>query len=506
MMTVENLIYGQTLSQLLQGLSHVSNQDDVNVTGITSDSRKVNTGDLFIAYKNPAVIDYVKSAVDSGASAVVAEVDQFPDIPKHNVPVISLPQLGAQAGLIAARFFGHPTHNMNVIGITGTNGKTTVSYLIAQASSLIGQGKSGLIGTLGYGPFDQITKGPNTTPEPVTLQNIFANMYQDGVDVVAMEVSSHGLDQNRITGIEFDIAVFTNLSRDHLDYHQTMENYAESKRRLFSDYLIRKAVFNLDDEYGHKLADEFQNKIELVGYTLASGNQYDFPVVSANVVSNKPAGLTLDLNSPWGKGTLQSDLIGDFNASNLLASLSALCMVGVSFSDALSNLSKCSSVPGRMEYFRQEGMPLVIVDYAHSPEALRQAFRALQSQTSGKLICVFGCGGQRDKGKRAEMGQIAETYADHIFLTNDNPRNEAAETIIEDIIGGIKDQSRVTKEPDRRKAIRLAIHSASADDVLLIAGKGHEDYQEIAGVRYPLSDRSIVKQAMDESESGSADD
>ena len=300
-------------------------------------------------------------------------------------------------------------------------------------------------------------------------------MYRAGVDMVAMEVSSHGLDQYRITGVEFDIAVFTNLSRDHLDYHQTMENYAESKRRLFSDYLIRKAVFNLDDEYGHKLANEFQNKIELVGYTLAPGKQYDFPVVSANVVSNKPASLTLDLSSPWGKGLLQSDLIGDFNASNLLASLSALCMSGVSFLDALSKLSKCSNVPGRMEYCRQEGMPLVIVDYAHSPEALRQALRALQSQTSGKLICVFGCGGQRDKGKRAEMGQIAETYADHIFLTNDNPRDEDAETIIEDIIGGIKDQSRVTKELDRRKAIRLAIHSASEDDVLLIAGKGHED-------------------------------
>lgn len=506
MMTVENLTYGQTLSQLLQGLLPLSNQDDVKVTGITSDSRKVNTGDLFIAYKNSAVMDYVESAIDSGASAVVAEVDQLPDIPKYNVPVISLPQLTAQAGLIAARFFGHPTHDMNVIGITGTNGKTTVSYLIAQASSLIGLGKSGLIGTLGYGPFDQISKGPNTTPEPVTLQNIFANMYQDGVDLVAMEVSSHGLDQYRITGVEFDIAVFTNLSRDHLDYHQTMESYAESKRRLFSDYLIRKAVFNLDDEYGHKLADEFQNKMQLVGYTLASGRQYDFPVVSANVVSNKPAGLTLDVSSPWGKGLLQSDLIGDFNASNLLASLSALCMAGVSFSDALSNLSKCSSIPGRMEYFRQEGMPLVIVDYAHSPEALRQALRALQSQTSGKLICVFGCGGQRDKGKRAEMGQIAETYADHIFLTNDNPRDEDAETIIEDIIGGIKDQSRVIKELDRRKAIRLAIHSASEDDVLLIAGKGHEDYQEIAGVRYPLSDRSIVKQVLGEPESGNVDD
>jgi len=506
MMSVENLTYRQTLGQLLKGLSHVSNQDDVTVTGITSDSRKVNTGDLFIAYKNPDVIDYVKSAIDSGASAVVAEMDQFPDIPKHNVPVVSFPQLSEKAGLIAARFFGYPTHDMIVIGITGTNGKTTVSYLIAQAFALGGQSKSGLIGTLGYGPFDQISMGPNTTPEPVTLQNVFANLSQDGVDVVAMEVSSHGLDQYRVTGIEFNIAVFTNLSRDHLDYHQTMENYAESKRRLFSDYSIRKAVFNLDDEYGRELADEFHNKIELVGYTLKSGGQYDFPVVTANVVANNLAGLTLEINSPWGEGTLESDLIGVFNASNLLASLTALCLAGISFSDALLNLSRCPSVPGRMESFRQEEMPLIVVDYAHSPEALKQALQVLQHQTSGNLVCVFGCGGQRDKGKRAEMGQVAEQYAAHIFLTNDNPRNEAAEAIIDDIIDGIKDQSQLTREPDRRKAIELAIHSASKDDVILIAGKGHEDYQEIAGVRYPLSDRSIVKQAMDESESGSADD
>jgi len=504
MMSVENLTYVQTLGQLLQGFADVASQDDVKVTGMTADSRMVNTGDLFIAYKNPDIMAYVKSAIDAGASAVVIESEQLPDIPKQSVPVIVLPQLCAQAGLIAARFFGHPSHDMQVIGITGTNGKTTVSYLITQALDIKNPGKSGLLGTLGYGPFNDICKGPNTTPEAVMLQNTFANLQQDKIDAVAMEVSSHGLDEYRITGVEFDIAVFTNLSRDHLDYHQTMENYAESKRRLFRDYSIKKAVINLDDDFGRKLIAEFQNKIELVGYTLKTVSQNQLPVVSANIVSSNASGMTLEVISPWGEGTLTSGLIGQFNASNLLASLSALCLSGIPFAEALSTLSKCSSVPGRMESFRQEGKPVVIVDYAHSPDALQQVLMDLKSQSSGKLVCVFGCGGDRDQGKRAEMGGIAEALADHIFLTNDNPRHESAEAIIEDIISGIKNHSCFTKELDRRDAIITAIESASSSDVVLIAGKGHEDYQEIAGVRHPFSDRSIVQEILNLQKSGSA--
>ncbi len=502
MMSVDKITTPQTLSQLLQGLSNIPSQHDVKVTGISPDSRKVKSGDLFIAYNDSGFMNYVKTAIEAGASAVVLELEQTPDIPKYSVPVIALPQLRAQAGLIAARFFKNPSHDMNVMGVTGTNGKTTVSYLIAQAFNDERQGKSGLIGTLGCGPFDQLSTGPNTTPEPVALQNTFAELREDGVDVVAMEVSSHGLDQYRVSGVEFDIAVFTNLSRDHLDYHQTMENYAESKRRLFSDYSIKQAVINIDDTFGRELIEEFQHKIEVVGYTLKAGGLFDFPVVEGNVVSNDATGLKLEIDSPFGNGTLISPLIGEFNASNLLASLSVLCLSGIVFKDAVSILSTCSGAPGRMESFRREGKPLVIVDYSHTPDALKHSLHVLKSQSSGKLVCVFGCGGQRDQGKRAEMGQVAEAIADHIFLTNDNPRNEPAEAIIEDIVSGIKDQSQVTREPDRRKAIRQAIHSASGNDVVLIAGKGHEDYQEIAGVRTPLSDRSIVEEVLDEPENG----
>jgi UDP-N-acetylmuramoyl-L-alanyl-D-glutamate--2,6-diaminopimelate ligase len=518
MMSVDKITTSQTLSQLLQGLANISSQQNVEVTGISSDSRTVKPGNLFIACNDPGFMNYVKFAIEAGASAVVVELDKTPDIPKYSVPVIALPQLRAQAGLIAARFFGNPSHDMNVIGVTGTNGKTTVSYLIAQAFDHERQGKSGLIGTLGYGPFDQLSKGPNTTPEPVALQNTFADLREDGIDVVAMEVSSHGLDQYRATGVEFDIAVFTNLSRDHLDYHQTMENYSQSKRRLFSDFLIRKAVINIDDAFGRELIEEFQQKIELVGYTLNAGDDdYDFPVVVGKVISNNVAGnaprnvpgnvigMTLEINSPFGSGTLTSPLIGAFNASNLLASVATLCLSGIAFRDAVSTLSICTSAPGRMESFRREGKPLVIVDYAHTPDALEHALHALKSQSSGKLFCVFGCGGQRDQGKRAEMGKVAEALADHIFLTNDNPRYEAAETIIKDIVSGITDHARLTQEPDRRTAISLAIHSASGNDVVLIAGKGHEDYQEIAGVRTPFSDRSIVEEVLDELENGNGE-
>jgi UDP-N-acetylmuramoyl-L-alanyl-D-glutamate--2,6-diaminopimelate ligase len=283
-----------------------------------------------------------------------------------------------------------------------------------------------------------------------------------------------------------------------------MENYAESKRRLFSDYSIKKAVINLDDDFGRELIAEFQNKIELVGYTLKPVSQNQIPVVSANIISSNASGMTLEVNSPWGEGTLTSGLIGQFNASNLLASLSALCLSGMPFAEALSALSKCSSVPGRMESFRQEGKPVVIVDYAHSPDALKQVLIDLKSQSSGKLVCVFGCGGDRDQGKRAEMGGIAEALADHIFLTNDNPRHESAEAIIEDIISGIKNHSCFTKELDRRNAIMAAIDSASSNDVVLIAGKGHEDYQEISGVRHPFSDRLIVQEILNLQKSGSA--
>lgn len=495
-MSPEDLVFPKTLGSLLPDSACIAREADVSVMGIASDSRLLKEGDLFIAYKDPNIDTYIASAIESHVNAIIVEAERSPDNSKYNIPVIASPQLRTQAGSIAAQFYDYPTRDINVIGVTGTNGKTTVSYLIAQAFELYSQGSSGFIGTLGYGPVMAIHQSANTTPEPVTLQRVFADLKQQGINTVVIEVSSHGLDQHRVAGVEFDMAIFTNLSRDHLDYHQTMKNYAQSKRRLFSDYSVKKAVINFDDEYGIDLTDEFHQQMDIIGYTLEPNKQYQSPVVKAKIISDDGLCMKLDIDSPWGKGVLTSSLTGSFNASNLLASLSALCLSGISFSNALLKLSQCLSAPGRMECFRQENMPLIVIDYAHTPDSLKQVLQTIRCQLSGRLVCVFGCGGQRDNGKRAEMGRIAEQYADQIFLTNDNPRNESPQAIIADIAKGITDHQCLIKDTNRREAIAAAIWSASPDDTVLIAGKGHEDYQEIAGVKIPLSDRLVVKEIL----------
>ena len=500
MITAENLVAGQLLSQVLQGIMAVPRANNVRISGVTADSRTVNPGDLFLACRQ--ALSYVQPAIAKGAHAVIIECEQVPDIPAYDIPIIPLPQLRRQAGLIAAQFYGRPSRSLNVIGITGTNGKTTVSYLINQAlSEAFCDGKkikSGLIGSLGYGAFGKLTKSPNTTPEPVTLQSILAEMLRGGVDTVVLEVSSHGLKKYRTAGVEFDLAVFTNFSRDHLDYHQTMARYAAAKRRLFSDYGVAQAVINIDDDLGKNLCREFNDKIAITAYTLKSERSCDFsvnfPVAAAKLL---PAPhLIMEVKTPWGEGLLESNLVGQFNAANLLAALASLCVSGMPFVEALARLKTCAGAPGRMECFGGGEKPLVVVDYAHSPEALRQVLIALINQKPARLFCVFGCGGERDRGKRPEMGNIAEQYATQLVLTNDNPRSEAPEQIIENILAGVKNQSKVTVELDRTAAITNTIAKAIKEDIVLVAGKGHEDYQEIAGVRHGFNDRQIIIEAL----------
>lgn len=490
---------GQMLSGLLQGISDLPDVDDVQVSGIASDSRMVKRGDLFIAYQNPDIVSYVQSAVVAGAGAVLMEAAQVQDIPKYSIPVIALPELRVQAGLIAAKLLSYPTRDLHVVGVTGTNGKTTLTHLIAQAFELQHGGSSALIGTLGYGVVGQLEQGPNTTPEAVTLQNIFARLRRQGINKVAMEVSSHGLDQHRVVGTEFDIAVFTNLSRDHLDYHGTMDAYMRKKRQLFNDYPISGAVINLDDEYGRQLFKELQQKMQPIGYTLRSDHMYEGSIVSARIIKNDPAGMELEVTSPWGNGILRSTMFGVFNASNLLGSVPALCLSGLSFADILSISPKCHTAPGRMEFCTRAGKPTVVIDYAHTPDSLLRVLQELRSLSIGKLIIVFGCGGQRDKGKRSLMGQVAARFADHIFLTNDNPRNESPQEIIEDIANGIKQPAQFSKIIDRYQAITMALQYGSADDVVLIAGKGNEEYQQFAEAQIPFNDRQCVQEILDNS-------
>jgi UDP-N-acetylmuramoyl-L-alanyl-D-glutamate--2,6-diaminopimelate ligase len=441
-------------------------------------------------------VPFINDAVRNGAKVIIAETESPPEPFVCQVPVIRVKDLYKKTGSIASRFYSNPSAAMSVIGITGTNGKTTVSHLLASSLTDPAHGMCGLIGTLGYAFSDNLTPGQNTTPEPVALQSLLAHMHNRHINRIVLEVSSHGLDQYRVGGITFDMAVFTNLSRDHLDYHITFENYAITKQRLFTEYHINKAVVNIDDQFGSSLIDKLQDNVKVVGYTLDKNRKHEFsnkiPIVSGAIKNISLGKMTMELNSPWGSGELTTSLFGRFNAYNILAALSAICMFEYSVEDAIERLSKCKNVSGRMECFKTENSPCVIVDYAHTPDALEQVLSVLRSTGNGKVFCVFGCGGDRDKGKRPEMGTVAERFADSIYLTSDNPRNEKPELIMQDIADGISSKELITFEPDRKLAIQNAIKSASDVDIVLVAGKGHENYQEVSGMKKPFRDQKII--------------
>jgi len=503
MMAAHTLSSNYLLGLLLKDLVNESCPSDIHVTGITTDSRKLNPGDLFIAYTigGHSSVPYIIDAVKAGASAVIAEARSIPEIFPCTVPLYRVNELYKVIGIIADRFYEHPSSVMTVIGVTGTNGKTSVSHLMAQSLSIDQKNVCGLIGTLGYGTVDKLTSATHTTPEAIALQALLADMCDHGIRQVVMEVSSHGLDQFRIAGVEFDLAIFTNLSRDHLDYHQSMESYAHAKRRLFTDYGIGKIVINLDDSFGRKLLAELPRGITKIAYTLDIDTfvryQDKYQIVFGNILPDPSGKIKMEISSPWGKGNLTSGLMGRFNASNLLACLSSLCLLGHTLDDAVERLSVCRGIPGRMEIFEGYIRPRVIVDFAHTPDALEQVLSGLKASCQGKLYCVFGCGGDRDKGKRPLMGMMAEKYADGIIITSDNPRYEDPEEIIKDILAGINNRDHVTIDIDRESAIQNTIKAASINDVVLIAGKGHENYQELAGVRRPFSDQDVVRKTLE---------
>lgn len=502
MMMLHETPIAKTLDMLLQDVINKTDQSGNKITGICSDSRKVTKGDLFIAYQCDDCVAHVKAAIALGACAVIMEMTEGLDFPEYNVPIVAFPQLREQAGLIAASILGSPSNDMFVIGVTGTNGKSTVSYLISQAFSLIQKKTNGLVGTLGYGTLNTLTKMPNTTPESVFLQNIFSEFKQQDIQTTVLEVSSQGLDQYRAVGVQFDLAVFTNLTCEHLDYHKNMDSYMASKRKLFDCDSLKKVVINLDDPYGLQLAKELQETMQVVGYTLEPNTQHDCLSVAATVLDGDDDGMRLQIRSPWGEGAIVTQIQGLFNAENMLATLATLCMSDIEFLDALAALSKCSLPPGRVEFFKHEDHPTVVIDYAHTPDALRKVLSMLRLLTKEDLICVFGCGGERDVKKRAEMGKIAEVLADSIVLTSDNPRNESAMSIIRDIMSQMTDGSSVMQEIDRQYAIAKAIRSATKNDLVLIAGKGDEDYQEINDKKIPFSDRDVVKSILYPSDHG----
>ncbi len=498
---------GQSLQNLLAGLVEAEIGDDLYITGLASESRSVEPGMLFLACfgQRSRGHDHVHEALRRGAIAVAYElpITGSINVPPH-IPSVGVDKLSQKVGLIADRFYEHPSHDLFTVGVTGTNGKTSTSHFLAHALSDEGARTScGLIGTLGAGFYGNLGAGLHTTPNPLTLHALLAEFRDAGAKDVVMEVSSHGVQQGRINGVEFDAAIFTNLSRDHLDYHGDMVSYASVKKRLFMLPELRFAAINLDDPFGLTVLDAVSESVEVVGYSLLGENaratkakasaEARYSAVRGTVLRSDMTGVAIRLDSRWGSGVLRSSLFGDFNVSNLLAALSVLLLKGVAFDEAVSRLATVKPVPGRMERFIGGDLqPMVVVDYAHTPDALSKVLVSLRNHCSGKLWCVFGCGGDRDPGKRPEMGAIAERCADHVVITDDNPRFEDPQKIVADITKGMSDRRAVQVVRDRRDAIAYAITNAKHNDVVLVAGKGHEDYQEARGVRRQFSDRLHV--------------
>ena len=486
---------GMQLRELLQDVIDVVDTD-VTVRGLKLDSREVVGGDLFVALSGTREHghQYVSDAIEAGAVAVLVDESVDIDLVDVAVPCLAVSDLKQKLGLIAERFYGFPSRQMVVIGITGTNGKTSCSHFIAQVLNTEAVPVA-VIGTLGNGFVGRLQAASHTTPDAISLHCMMRRFVDAGAKFLVMEVSSHGLEQGRVSGVNFDLALFTNLSRDHLDYHADMASYGRAKASLFEMPGLRYAVINADDEFGRSLLLNLPAAVEVLAFTQAE-NHMEENVVRGQLISQGRDGLLLDVQTPWGDGRIHSELLCQFNASNLLAALSAVLLSGMGIDTALQKISQLKTVPGRVERFGgMANQPLVVVDYAHTPDALEQVLLSLRQHCAAQLWCVFGCGGERDKGKRAQMGGIAARYADQVVLTDDNPRSENPDAIIEDIIAGVK-SSRVIVLRDRAAAILHAVTNATAADVVLVAGKGHEEYQQLGEQKIPFSDSQQVQQAL----------
>jgi UDP-N-acetylmuramoyl-L-alanyl-D-glutamate--2,6-diaminopimelate ligase len=471
------------LSELIPG---VALRSDMLVSGLTDDSRRVQAGDLYLA--TPGQNHDGRNFVDQVLETAVAAVCEAPFTSQRD-NVVVLDDLVASKGHIASRFWHEPSKRMLVIGITGTNGKTSCSHFIAQALTALGR-KCGMIGTLGWGFNASLQEAGLTTPSALDLQRQLAALSAQGAVAVSIETSSHGLVQGRLNGTQINVAVFTNISRDHLDYHKSFAEYRAAKQQLFTWPGLQAAVINVDDEFGRHLCDTLDGDLQIVSYSVNDSGA----TVSCGDIRYSSAGFATQVQTPWGSGLLQSNLLGEFNVSNVLAVIAVLGLQGHDFADVLRVACQLTNVKGRMDALAAPDQPLAVIDYAHTPDALAKALEALRVNCQGELWCVFGCGGDRDKGKRPEMGRVATERADHTIITDDNPRSEAPAAIIADILHGATASGALQVEPDRRRAVALALGQARPGDIVLIAGKGHEDYQEIMGQRLHYSDYDQVEE------------
>ena len=468
--------------------------------GITADSRLVTAGTVFAAVPG-ATVDgrqFVSQAVASGAAAVLYENADGFIMPELMVPSLGVSRLQQQLGALSSAIYGEPSHHLKVLGVTGTNGKTTVSQWLAQALQAM-NAPCLVCGTLGYGWLSSLESFGQTTPSVCELHHWLAEYQQQGAQFAAMEVSSIGIDQGRVDGIHFNSVILTNLSRDHLDYHGSMEYYAAAKERLFSRPDTEHSIINLDDAFGLQLAHTLAARnIPVTGYTLNGMPPFaGVEVVGATDIRLLSSGLMCAIEWRGEKETLTTSLLGRFNLSNLLAVVAVLVNNSFSFRQVVQAVASLRPPPGRMQRLGGGRQPLVVIDYAHTPDALSEilmAARQMAEVRSGRLICVFGCGGGRDQGKRPLMGTVAEHLCDEVWVTSDNPRHESPQQIIEQILQGIS--AEVHSEADRARVISQAIAGAYANDVIVIAGKGHEDYQEIAGRRTPFSDSEQASLAL----------
>ena len=489
-----------TLGSLLDGFTQSPEQWAAQpVQGLSMDSRAVQPGDLFCAVRGGQRhgLDFLDAVRASGAAAAIWEPPYHGSLPidTGKWPLLAVPDLGQKLGRIASRFYGEPSQHIQVVGITGTDGKTSSAHFIAQALSDPETGPCGLLGTLGSGVYGAVAAGLHTTPDPIHVQRWLAGLAATGRRYAAMEVSSHALDQGRVNGVRFAVAALTQLSRDHLDYHGTVEVYATAKRRLFTDHTPRWAVLNLDDPFGRTLADDPALQARIIGYGLGERPARLKHFVWGESLRLRPVGLEMTVASSWGAGELRAGLLGRFNVHNLLAALATLLALELPFDEVLARLAHTAPVAGRMERLGGgPGQPLVVIDYAHTPHALEQALTALREHRAGRLICVFGCGGDRDPGKRPLMGAVVERLADQVIVTDDNPRSENPEQIVSAIVAGMQCQDAATVIHDRRQAIRQALAAAKAGETVLIAGKGHENDQIIGAERLPFSDRAVASQ------------
>ncbi len=485
---------GASLARLLEGIVGVP--ADRHVVDITLDSRSALRGGAFLACRGIKShgLQHVDRALAAGVSVVLWEPAPGMNVPQWPAEVLALPvpELSRHLGVIADRFFASPSRRVRIAGITGTNGKTTSAWLLAQALETAGL-RAGYGGTLGWGTIGRkLTASGHTTPDCIAVHRHICDLHAAGVRSLAMEVSSHALAQQRVDGVRFDTAAFTNLSRDHLDYHQTMEAYGDAKARLFVAPGIEHRVINMSDPFGRRIAERLP--IDAFVTAVSSGpadyreNADEF--VHARSTAAARAGLEVQFDSSWGAGLLRSRLIGEFNAENLLVVLAILLLWEVPLKRALAALEAAAAPPGRMETFAAPGRALAVVDYAHTPDALAKALRAVRRHCAGKVWCVFGCGGDRDPGKRPIMGALAAELADEVILTDDNPRTEDPERIVRDIAAGMPADKRARTIRDRALAIATALNAAQPRDVVLIAGKGHEDYQLYGAQTLPFSDRA----------------